>query len=80
MTVPKHDLVHEFPEHRERIHELKVGNAHFRAQFDRYHDVDQEIRRIEEGIENTSDEYAESLKKQRLQLKDELFGMLIAKA
>ena len=34
--------------------------------------------RVEEGFENTSDEYLEELKKKRLALKDELFAMIKA--
>ena len=71
-----HDLVHELPEFREKIHELKVGNPHFAKLFDEYHEVDHEIRRIEQEVETPSDEYTEELKKKRLHLKDEMFGML----
>ncbi len=76
MLGEKHDLVHEFPEHRERIHELKTSDAHFARLFDEYHEVEHEVRRIEEGVENTSDDYLEELKKKRLSLKDNLFSML----
>ncbi len=76
MLGEKHDLVHEFPEHRERIHELKTSDAHFARLFDEYHEVEHEVRRIEEGVENTSDDYLEELKKKRLNLKDNLFSML----
>ena len=77
MIPEKHDLHHEFPEHRERIHELKVGNTHFAKMFEQYHDVNREVRRIEEGVENTSDEYLEDLKKKRLLLKDRLYEMIL---
>jgi uncharacterized protein YdcH (DUF465 family) len=76
MTIEKHDLIHEFPEHRDRIHELKMGNHHFARLFDQYHDVDHEVHRIENGVENTSDEYLEQKKKERLHLKDQLFSMI----
>lgn len=71
-----HDLLHELPEFREKIHELKVNNTHFAKLFDEYHEVDQEVRRIEQEVETPSDEYTEELKKKRLHLKDELFAML----
>ncbi|MEO1857264.1 MAG: hypothetical protein ABGY95_07880 [Rubritalea sp.] len=29
MAIQKHDLIHELPEHRDTIHDLKVSNAHF---------------------------------------------------
>jgi uncharacterized protein YdcH (DUF465 family) len=76
MLGEKHDLLHEFPEHVERIRELKMGNAHFAKLFNNYHEVEHEVRRIEEGVENTSDVYLEDLKKKRLHLKDSLYGMI----
>lgn len=76
MTIEKHDLVHEFPEFRDKIHELKTGNTHFAKLFDSYHDIDHEVHRIENQIETTSDDYLEDRKKERLALKDELYRML----
>ncbi len=78
MLGEKHDLIHELPEHRERIHQLKTRNNHFSRLFDEYHELDHSIRRIEEGVELTSDDYLEGLKKKRLQLKDSLFTMIQA--
>jgi uncharacterized protein YdcH (DUF465 family) len=76
MLNEKHDLVHELPEHRETIHNLKLNNNHFARLFDEYHEVDHEVHRIETGVENTSDDYLEARKKKRLHLKDELFQMI----
>ncbi len=76
MSIEKHDLHHEFPEYHDAIHALKVGDAHFAALFDQYHEVDHEVRRIETGIDNTSDAYLEQRKKERLHLKDMLFQRL----
>ncbi|HUV22854.1 MAG TPA: YdcH family protein [Gammaproteobacteria bacterium] len=76
MLSEKHDLVHELPEHRDTIHKLKTTNNHFARLFDEYHQVDHEVRRIETGIENTSDEYLDERKKVRLNLKDELYRMI----
>jgi uncharacterized protein len=75
-NVPKHDLIHEFPEFREKIHALKIANAHFSRLFDEYHVQDHEVRRIETGAEATSDDHLENCKKKRLHLKDQLFSML----
>ena len=33
-NVPKHDLIHEFPEFKDKIHQLKTSNAHFAKLFD----------------------------------------------
>jgi uncharacterized protein YdcH (DUF465 family) len=76
MSIEKHDLHHEFPEYGDAIHALKVSDSHFAALFDQYHDIDREVRRIEAGIENTSDAYLEQRKKERLHLKDALYERL----
>ena len=76
MLGEKHDLIHELPEYRERIHELKTSDRHFSRLFEAYHDLDHEIRRIEEGVEATTDERLEGLKLERLQHKDELFRLI----
>lgn len=76
MLNEKHDLVHELPEHRDTIHNLKMTDNHFAKLFDEYHEVDHEVHRIETNVETTSDEYLEEKKKQRLHLKDELLKMI----
>ena len=76
MLGEKHDLIHEFPEYKDKIHELKTSDPHFAKLFDEYHEIEHEVRRIEENIETTSDEYLEEQKKKRLNLKDQLFAML----
>lgn len=76
MQGEHHDLVHEFPEYKDKIHALKQSDRHFANLFDEYHKVDREIRRIEQDIETTSDAYTETLKKQRLSLKDQLYTLL----
>lgn len=76
MSIDRHSLAKELPEFKEKIHELKMNDRHFARLFDDYHDLDHEMIRIGEGVENTSDEYLESLKKQRLHLKDQLYSLL----
>jgi uncharacterized protein YdcH (DUF465 family) len=76
MTLEKHDLHHEFPDLHDEIRHLKMNDNHFARLFAEYHEVDHEVHRIEQGVENTSDEYLDGKKVQRLKLKDELFVML----
>jgi len=76
MQDEKHDLIHEFPELKDKIHELKVSNHHFARLFEQYHSINREIHRIESGVEPTSDEYLEQAKKERLSLKDELYNIM----
>jgi len=78
MALEHHDLVHEFPEHREKIHVLKTSHAHFAKLFDEYHVATREVERLEGEGTPVTDETFEALKKQRLKLKDELYAMLQA--
>jgi uncharacterized protein len=78
MNIEHHDLVHEFPEHREKIHSLKMENAHFAKLFEAYHVVTKDVERLEsEGIP-VSDTVLENQKKERALLKDQLYTMIIA--
>ncbi len=74
--MEKHDLVHEFPEQKEKIHELKTHNHHFRKLFDEYHEVNNEIHRIESGAEETTDKVLNDLRLKRVHLKDQLYTLL----
>jgi len=76
MPLENHSLAKDFPEMHAQIHELKTSNNHFAKLFADYDTVEHDIHRIESGAEASSDERLEELKKQRLALKDELFGML----
>jgi len=78
MLNENHDLFHELPEHLETILALKENNEHFARMFDEYHEVNDEIERIEAEIEVSSDAYLEDKKKRRLLLKDQLYQMIQA--
>ncbi len=77
MFGENHDLFHEFPEYEDRIQELKTSDSRFARLYEEYHKVNDEVWRIEEGIENTDDLYLEELKKKRLHYKDELYAILV---
>ncbi len=76
MPLENHSLINEFPEMRERIHQLKTSNTHFARLFAEYDEAEHAVRRIESGAEASTDERLEALKKQRLHLKDALYGLL----
>lgn len=78
MSVEHHDLIHEFPELKERIHELKVSDAHFRRLFDEYHELTREVEKMEDEVTPVASNIEEAAKVRRLRLKDELYRMLIA--
>lgn len=78
MSHVPHELADEFPEYRDALHRLKTSNAHFAKLADRYHEVNREIHRHEAAGGDIADEALEDMKKERLRLMDELFGMLKA--
>lgn len=78
MSVEHHDLHHEFPELNDRIHEMKVNNAHFRRLFDEYHELTSAIENMEDEKTPVSTRTEEEAKMRRVHLKDELYRMLTA--
>ncbi|MGO4328381.1 YdcH family protein [Cupriavidus sp. 2TAF22] len=65
-----------FPEFRELISVLKAQDAHFARLFHRHNDMDQEIKNMEARLVPADSVTIESLKKEKLRLKDELYGIL----
>jgi len=76
MSHVPHELAEEFPEHVEKMHELKTNDAHFQKLFDEYHDINRAVHRAETDVEPTDDFNMEEMRKQRMRLKDEIYGML----
>ena len=79
MSHVPHELAEEFPESVDKIHDLKINDAHFARLFDDYHEINREVHRIETGIEGASDARHEELRKKRMTLKDELYAMISKK-
>ncbi len=77
-TIANHSLFNDFPESRDVINQLKRDNPNFARMAARYHDLDHQVRGLEMRSIPTSDEIFESLKLERLQLKDELYSMIRA--
>ncbi|WP_454720750.1 MULTISPECIES: YdcH family protein [Cupriavidus] len=65
-----------FPEFRELISALKSQDAHFAKLFHRHNEMDQEIKNMEAGLVPADAVAIESLKKEKLKLKDELYVIL----
>ncbi len=74
--MKKHDLLHEFPEMKDKIHELKISDTHFKKIFDEYHATDHSIHSIETGATATTDEHLNELRLKRVNLKDTLYNYL----
>lgn len=78
MSHTPHELAEEFPDKKDRIHDLKLNNAHFAKLADAYHEVNREVHRVETGIEPASETHETELRKKRMHLKDEILAMLNA--
>ncbi len=68
-------MLHEY---REVISQLKIENAHFAKIFEKHNELDQKITDADEGREHISDAELDSLKKEKLKLKDEAYTMIVA--
>ena len=65
MLGENHALIFEFPEHRERIHQLKVADSDFNSLAKRYHQLDHKIRGLEATQVPAEDQYFMQMKLQR---------------
>ena len=79
MSHVPHELAEDFPDQIEKLHTLKMNNAHFARLAEEYHVVNREIHRIETDLEPASDVRAIELRKKRIVLKDEI-GAILASA
>lgn len=66
-----------FHEYRDEISKLKQQNAHFEKIFNEHNELDQRIINAENGIEPLSNLEIETLKKQKLLLKDQIYAMIM---
>lgn len=76
MSHTPHELIVEFPEHAFKITQLKTSEPHFARLYEEYHEVNRAIHRAETNVEPTDDAHMETMRKQRLKLKDELYALL----
>ncbi|QQM32333.1 DUF465 domain-containing protein [Martelella lutilitoris] len=78
MSNTPHELADEFPDLVDRMHALKVEDPRFARLLDEYHEVNRAVHRAETKIEPTDDAHMEVMRKRRMVLKDEIYGMLSA--
>ena len=77
MDLLNHDIAHEFPEHVEKIRDLKSSDAHFAKLFNEYDEDNHAIKKYELGGAVISAEALEDLKKKRLNTKDQIYQQLL---
>ncbi len=68
-------MLHEY---RDIISKLKLENAHFAKIFEKHNELDKKITDAEEGREHLDTLELETLKKEKLRLKDEAYALIIA--
>jgi uncharacterized protein YdcH (DUF465 family) len=78
MVLDNHPLARDFPEHKDKIHQLKLSNSHFARLNEQYEEVDKAVIRLETGLEHASDAGLDAQKQRRVRLKDELYALLQA--
>lgn len=66
-------MLHEY---RDLITELKGKNARFDSLFEKHHELDHKVLAATEGREHLSDFELETLKKEKLRIKDEIYAFL----
>lgn len=74
--VDNHPLARDFPEFKDVIHELKADDLHFSKMVVKYEILDKQIVRAEQGLEHMAEPELESLKMDRVRMKDVLYQML----
>jgi uncharacterized protein YdcH (DUF465 family) len=67
-------MLHEY---REEISKLKQENAHFAKIFEKHNELDQKVEDAEAGRIPMTDTELETLKKEKLRLKDEAYKMIL---
>lgn len=65
-----------FPEYRDLITKLKTTDKHFLNLFDKHNALDQKIKNMETHVEPGTPKEIENLKKEKLNLKDQLYAVL----
>jgi uncharacterized protein YdcH (DUF465 family) len=67
-------MLHEY---RDEITALKQENAHFAKIFEKHNELDDKIADVEAGREHMDQMELETLKKEKLKLKDEAYAMIL---
>ena len=65
-----------FPEYRDLITQLKTTDRHFLRLFDQHNELDLKIKNMESHISPATREQVETLKKEKLALKDQIYVIL----
>ncbi|WP_028021973.1 YdcH family protein [Enterovibrio calviensis] len=76
MHGENHALMFEFPELKDKIHDMKMADTAFCSMVDEYHHLDHKIRGLEMAKIPTDDDNFRHLRMRRVQLKDEIYQQI----
>jgi len=65
-----------FSEYQHLVEQLKAADPHFKQLFDKHDALDERIRNMETHVEHATHEQIETLKKEKLLLKDQVWAIL----
>ncbi|MCO6185929.1 YdcH family protein [Rhizobium sp. L1K21] len=77
MANTPHELAEEFPEFVNKLRHMREVDGHFYRISNEYHEINRAIHRAETDIEPADDFHVEDMRKKRMLLKDEIYGMLV---
>ncbi|WP_298445235.1 DUF465 domain-containing protein [uncultured Ferrimonas sp.] len=80
MPIRNHALTKEFPEYLDKIKHLRLNDLPFREACDQYHELDKQIRLLEQNDIPTEDQVFSQMRFERAHLKDKLYDQLRSNA
>lgn len=76
MSSTPHHLAEEFADYAPQLRRLREQDGHFQRICSEYEEVNHQVHKAETDIEPCDDLRMVELRKRRMALKDEIFGML----
>lgn len=76
MSHTPHELAEEFPQDLKRMADLRQSDSHFEKLSESYHTVNRAIHRAETDVEPTDDVHMQTLRRERMGLKDQIAAYL----
>jgi uncharacterized protein len=72
MSNTPHELAEEFPGQAEKIHEMKLSDAHFARLLEDYTETNRAVHRAETRVDTIPEEAEAALRRKRSHLKDHI--------
>lgn len=76
MSHIPNEVADDFPEHADRVRDLKISDPHFARLVHEYHQINRVIDRAESLVEFVEELTGFAMRKTRIRLKDEIYSML----